>query len=426
MSRRTFLIAIAVVVVVMLVGAGVVGASAWQHFSNRSLIQPEVDRAVADARFDLVRYEIGAIAAKIADLARRPGVRLTVAEQRRLVEQYQQRAEAIRHVQDQVNRIYADASVADADGASADPRVHLAALRDLQGNIRPEVEAILERQVEAGLEDAGLTTAGTVFPPLRFNFTAPPNYLVVSPRDRIELEASTHLEPDLDMAAIEDIDKEGAAGFDVATLVEGLGGLGAWPTLVLDQASLAWILETVAHEWVHNYMVFHALGQHMFDSPGMNTINETVASIVGEEVGQKLAHDLYDIPYPPPPPPPGSQAPLPPPDPDRFDFNTEMRRTRLHVDELLAQGQIDEAEQYMEQRRQEFVEAGYALRKLNQAFFAFHGSYATGAASSDPIGPKLQDLRKLTPDLATFLAVVRGIRQPNDLDALLAEWASHR
>ena len=402
------------------------GASAWQHFSNRSLIQPEVDRAVADARFDLVRYEIGAIAAKIADLARRPGVRLTVAEQRRLVEQYQQRAEAIRHVQDQVNRIYADASVADADGASADPRVHLAALRDLQGNIRPEVEAILERQVEAGLEDAGLTTAGTVFPPLRFNFTAPPNYLVVSPRDRIELEASTHLEPDLDMAAIEDIEKEVAARFDRSTLVEGLGGLGAWPTLVLDQASLAWILETVAHEWVHNYMVFHALGQHMFDSPGMNTINETVASIVGEEVGQKLAHDLYDIPYPPPPPPPGSQAPLPPPDPDRFDFNTEMRRTRLHVDELLAQGQIDEAEQYMEQRRQEFVEAGYALRKLNQAFFAFHGSYATGAASSDPIGPKLQDLRKLTPDLATFLAVVRGIRQPNDLDALLAEWASHR
>jgi hypothetical protein len=349
-------------------------------------------------------------------------VRLNGAEQRRLVEQYQQRAEEIRHVQGQVNRIYADAEVADAAATSADLRAHLAQLRDLQADIRPEVEAILERQVEAGLEAAGLTTAGTVFPPLRFNFTSPPNYLVVSPRDRIELEASTHLQPDLDMAAIEGIEKEVAARFDRSTLVEGLGGLGAWPTLVLDQASLAWILETVAHEWVHNYMVFHALGQHMFDGPGMNTINETVASIVGEEIGQKLAHDLYGIPYPPPPPPPGSQAPLPPPDPDRFDFNTEMRRTRLHVDELLAQGKVDEAEQYMEQRRQEFVKNGYALRKLNQAFFAFHGSYATGAASSDPIGPKLQELRKLTPDLATFVAVVRGIRQPADLDALLAEW----
>ena len=422
MSRRTFLITVAVVVVVLLAGVGAVGASAWQHFSHRSAIQPEVDGAVAGARFDLVRYEVAAIAAKVADLGRRPGVRLNGAEQRRLVEQYQQRAEEIRHVQGQVNRIYADAEVADAAAASADLRARLAQLRDLQANIRPEVEAILERQVEAGLESAGLTTAGTVFPPLRFNFTSPPNYLVVSPRDRIELEASTHLQPDLDMAAIEGIEKEVAARFDRSTLVEGLGGLGAWPTLVLDQASLAWILETVAHEWVHNYMVFHALGQHMFDGPGMNTINETVASIVGEEIGQKLAHDLYGIPYPPPPPPPGSQAPLPPPDPDRFDFNTEMRRTRLHVDELLAQGKVDEAEQYMEQRRQEFVKNGYALRKLNQAFFAFHGSYATGAASSDPIGPKLQELRKLTPDLATFVAVVRGIRQPADLDALLAEW----
>ena len=426
MSRRTRLITVAVVVVVLLAGVGAVGASAWQHFSHRSAIQPEVDGAVAGARFDLVRYEVAAIAAKVADLGRRPGVRLNEAEQRRLVEQYQQRAEEIRHVQGQVNRIYADASVADAAAASADLRARLAQLRYLQADIRPEVEAIVERQVEAGLEAAGLTTAGTVFPPLRFNFTSPPNYLVVSPRDRIELEASTHLQPDLDMAAIEDIEKEVAARFDRSTLVEGLGGLGAWPTLVLDQASLAWILETVAHEWVHNYMVFHALGQHMFDGPGMNTINETVASIVGEEIGQKLAHDLYGIPYPPPPPPPGSQAPLPPPDPDRFDFNTEMRRTRLHADELLAQGKVDEAEQYMEQRRQEFVKNGYALRKLNQAFFAFHGSYATGAASSDPIGPKLQELRKLTPDLATFVAVVRGIRQPADLDALLAEWASHK
>jgi hypothetical protein len=422
MSRRTILIIVAVVGAVMLAGVGAVGASAWQHFHRDAPIQREIVRAVAGARFDLVRYEVDAIAAKIADLARRPGVRLTADEQRRLVEQYQQRAEEIRHLQSQVNRIYADPAVSDAEAASADLRAHLASLRDLQADIRPEVEAILERQVGAGLANAGLTTAGTVFPPLRFNFISPPNYLVVSPRDRIELEASTYLQPDLDMAEIESIEKSVAERFDRSTLVEGLGGLGAWPTLVLDQASLAWILDTIAHEWVHNYLVFHPLGQHMFDSPGMNTINETVATIVGEEVGQKLAHDLYDIPYPTPAPAPGSQTPLPPPDPEHFDFQTEMHRTRLHVDELLAQGQVDEAENYMEQRRQEFVKNGYALRKLNQAFFAFHGSYATGAASSDPIGPKLQTLRKLMPDLATFMDAVRGIRQPADLDALLAKW----
>jgi len=117
-----------------------------------------------------------------------------------------------------------------------------------------------------------------------------------------------------------------------------------------------------------------------------------------------------------------TDQPPPPPDPDRFDFDAEMRRTRLHVDELLAAGKIEEAETYMEARRQIFVQNGYPLRKLNQAYFAFHGSYATGAASTDPIGPKLQELRRLTPDLSVFVAAVREIAQPSDLDRLLNEW----
>ena len=70
-----------------------------------------------------------------------------------------------------------------------------------------------------------------------------------------------------------------------------------------------------------------------------------------------------------------------------------MRATRLVVDELLKQGKVDEAEAFMEARRLTFVENGYPLRVLNQAYFAFHGSYATGASSTDPIGPKLRQLR---------------------------------
>lgn len=58
-----------------------------------------------------------------------------------------------------------------------------------------------------------------------------------------------------------------------------------------------------------------------------------------------------------------------------FDFRgAEMRQTRLRVDELLAAGKINEAEQYMEMRRQ-FWEYGYHIRKINQAYFVFYGSY---------------------------------------------------
>jgi hypothetical protein len=78
----------------------------------------------------------------------------------------------------------------------------------------------------------------------------------------------------------------------------------------------------------------------------------------------------------------------------------------------------------MEERRKLFVEHGYDIRKLNQAYFAFHGTYATTGASTDPIGPKLRELRSLTPDLATFIHEVQRIKKPEDLDALLAKWRS--
>ncbi len=63
----------------------------------------------------------------------------------------------------------------------------------------------------------------------------------------------------------------------------------------------------------------------------------------------------------------------------------------------LPQGKIDEAETYMEQRRQLFWQNGYLIRKLNQAYFAFHGAYADvpgGAAGEDPVGPAVRALRE--------------------------------
>ncbi|MCB0141639.1 MAG: hypothetical protein KDE50_17165, partial [Caldilineaceae bacterium] len=156
----------------------------------------------------------------------------------------------------------------------------------------------------------------------------------------------------------------------------------------------------------------------------LTTINESVAEIVGNEIGQ-LALERY---YPDLVPPPPSKADLiiremlgqygaP-----RFDFRNEMRETRLEVDRLLAAGQVAQAERYMEQRRQLFVENGYPIRKLNQAYFAFHGSYGTSAASSSPIGPQLDDLRAAMPDLQTFVHTVRWFTSAAELNDAAAKW----
>ena len=102
------------------------------------------------------------------------------------------------------------------------------------------------------------------------------------------------------------------------------------------------------------------------------------------------------------------------------DFFAEMRALRLQVDGLLAAGQVSEAEQAMEAKRVYLGEHCIYIRKLNQAYFAFHGSYADSAAASDPIGPKIQQLFKLTGDVGSFLRIMRDVTSVKDLDAALS------
>jgi hypothetical protein len=76
------------------------------------------------------------------------------------------------------------------------------------------------------------------------------------------------------------------------------------------------------------------------------------------------------------------------------------------VDRLLAEGEIEAAETYMEVRRELFWENGYRIRKLNQAYFAFYGAYADepgGAAGADPVGAAVRALRAESTSLADFL-----------------------
>ncbi len=417
MSRRKVaLLAILALMLTAAIGAGAV----WQQFSFGGELQGPIADSVDDYRFDLFGYGLGSVSGKLADMVRRPGVRLSPEEQFILVEHYQNRATRIRWLQNHISRIYADPDIADPEAASRELNERLASMAAIQANTRPYVEAILERQVREMLVMMGFSKRGVVWPPARFNFSDLPNYLIVSPRDRIEVEAGIHLHPDIPLSEIDFLEDQVADEFDRSTIIEGLGGLGVWPTMVMDQASLSWILSTIAHEWVHNYLVFQPLGWHLFDDQEMITINETVATIVGDVIGDQLAFEYYGIPIPPLLPPLDDEELIADDDPDQFDFRREMHRTRLRVDELLEAGNVGEAEAYMEARRQMFVEEGYYLRKLNQAYFAFHGSYATRPAASDPIGPKLREMRSLTPDLVTFMRLVQEISAPEQLDNILA------
>ena len=67
-------------------------------------------------------------------------------------------------------------------------------------------------------------------------------------------------------------------------------------------------------------------------------------------------------------------------------------------------------------RRRQFIDDnGIFIRKINQAFFAFHGSYATGAASVSPIGDQLEELLDGTDSLEEFLKTIGEFSRFEDL-----------
>ena len=279
-----------------------------------------------------------------------------------------------------------------------------------------EVEETIEAAISAALADEGLSTFGEfIFPPVDIRLTEPPKLLVTSPRDRIARTHDVLLRPDVTLRDRQALEDELFGDANLSALVEDIGGLATYPASVPTTQSLRWTLQASAHEWLHHHFFFRPLGQNMFANSDMVTLNETIASIAGKEIGDR-AFVIMGGEIPAPAPTAAQPAESADAAPQAFDFGAEMNRTRRHVDSLLERGDIERAEAYMERRRMLFVENGYPIRKLNQAYFAFYGTYADLPASVSPIGEQVRRFRELTPDLGDFIARVADI---SDYDEFL-------
>ena len=72
----------------------------------------------------------------------------------------------------------------------------------------------------------------------------------------------------------------------------------------------------------------------------------------------------------------------------------------------------------MQDRRQYFWDNGYRIRKLNQAYFAFHGAYADepgGAAGENPVGDAVRALWDKIESPAEFLWTMSWMSNFSDL-----------
>jgi hypothetical protein len=350
-------------------------------------LDAELNRITAGQRFSLARWEVGQVIGEIGSLFDKPA---DLADRAADVESYFDNPD--------------DPPVSAGDAA-----------------------AIIGAQVRQAYRDAGVNNPfeNVVkpefgFPPVNLYLHRPPRLLVISPRDHIERIKDVLLLPDMPVETQEKIEAEVAA-LGYSGLVVGLGGIATYPSYVSDRFGLEFALETAAHEWLHQYLAFTPLGFHYLlhdiglrPDPDIAAINESVATIVGEEIGA----DIYDRFYA------REQAATPAPPPsDRpgFDFNAAMRETRLHADDLLAQGRVNEAEAYMNERRDYINAHGYYIRKLNQAYFAFYGTYAAAPTSVDPLGQELRNLRTESGSLEAFLAAVSGITTRDEVTVLLGK-----
>jgi hypothetical protein len=74
----------------------------------------------------------------------------------------------------------------------------------------------------------------------------------------------------------------------------------------------------------------------------------------------------------------------------------------------------------MEEKRRYLAENGIVIRKINQAYFAFYGTYADSPQSSNPIGPLFETLWERTGDIGEFLRIAREITSREALEAAVA------
>lgn len=383
-------------------------------YSNPSLTNPieKVRAYTREIEFNYIEWMANAAAIKLRAAATHAPYTLDHAAQKQIVAEYLRATQHILEKEHQLTQLYADASIADKETASQPLRKELAELYARQSKLAPLAEGILQEQVSQALAELGLTAGGQPVPNVWYHSSRLPVALIVSPRDRIlqtaNISLNTNLTVDEQVALEAQVDKKP----NTSSLVVQIGGVGVYPTMVMRTTNFPWLLNTIAHEWIHNYLTLRPLGMLYGNSPELRTMNETTASIAGDEIGALVIEMFYPELHPASLPTPGLiLLPVERPDPSSlprppFNFRAQMYETRVTADALLAQGNIEEAEAYMEARRQVFLRNGYLLRKINQAYFAFHGAYAdapVGAAGEDPVGPAVRALRDQSASLAEFV-----------------------
>ena len=368
-----------------------------------------VEIIASDHLFSIVRWEVKNFPQKWIHILWEaiPGNKPSREERLVLIDEYLQLARKVQKERDRIEGVLIRRSATKGSAAAAKELVPtrdaLEQLEREKNAIQGQTEEAVEAEISTLLAEMGFQSRfGLIWPPVDIKFEKPPTLLVLSARDRISLTGSVLLDPELKGVERDRIEQEILEQHNLSALVDDLAGLATYPNIVSDLYTTRTIMRTAVHEWFHAYFFFKPLGKNLRKNETMFTLNETVTDILGRELGdivfERMGGDLTI-----------SASRYAPAEDINPNFTRVMRETRQRVEELLAEGKIEEAEKYMREQQWFLRLRGYNLRKLNQAYFAFRGRYAESPASTSPLGKQLNELRSLLPSAAAFIREISQV-----------------
>jgi len=384
----------------------------------------ELNEIIKPYKFSIAEWEIEAISYEIEDFLYGIGD-VTINDSYIVIEYFS----IIQQINDLQHQIEIDSNSI-VQNYIEESKKNLKQLRRQKNELEDRVERVIQKQITETLKKVGIhhpldhyLNFAFSFPPVNFELEMPPNLLVISTRENIERIEEITLVQEISMEERQQIE-DSIDELGVSSIVIGIGGMATYPSFVIDSAGLQFTINVAIEEWLHQYLFFRPLGflyslhlAGIAPDSEIAVLNETLVDIARQEIGDLLYRNYYSpffldkeiI----------TQEGKNQPNITEFDFYQEMREIRLLVDDYLAKGEVDKAEMFMEQKRIFMASKGYYIRRLNQAYFAFYGTYAAGPISVNPIGEELKAFREQNTSLSEFLNRVSAITSRNELKSIL-------
>ena len=224
-----------------------------------------ISRLVGKEMFDFVEWMGDSLLEKASQISTPVQDYLANEQRTQFVLGFTQLMNDWQNLERQVRQVYADASVTDPEIRTKEMRVRRDAIRAEIELQRPTAEAIIQQQITSVLAEEGFGVGGEVFPPVAARITPLPYVLIISPRDEINRVNGEALQAGLSVDEADRIELQVLSATNQSALVVPIGGLAAYPTMILETGDILWLMQTIAHEWVHNWLYLRPLGYRLSD-----------------------------------------------------------------------------------------------------------------------------------------------------------------